>query len=188
MSTAKLNIWVTKMGDPCRIEDTVPHFVYVLHCNGDILEWCGKKYVGLPTKCGELEIEIPPGCYIVGAVRWARIKGLSGFELGNVLSHIGIVRANCGDHVCVTLFEPSLHCCGSWLGAAINTHVASGGGGGGGPALPPDVISAMQTAKAAVDKMLKLIPPDPFAEKTAALAVPPQSGQPGAPKGKSKKR
>jgi hypothetical protein len=46
----------------------------------------------------------------------------------------------------------------------------------------------MQTAKAAVDKMLKLIPPDPFAEKTAALAVPPQSGQPGAPKGKSKKR
>src|SRR5438105_12539608 len=185
MSTAKLNIWVTKMGDPCRIEDVVPHFVYVLHCNSDILEWCGTKYVGLPTKCGHLEIEIPPGCYIVGAVRWARIKGLSGFELGNVLSHLGIVRANCGDHVCVTLFEPSLHCCGSWLGAAVNLHVATGGGGGGGQ-LDPKVLTAMNTAKAAVDKLLQLIPPDPLSAKTVALAVPPPTGQAGPTNGKSK--
>lgn len=175
MSTAKLNIWITKTGDPCRIA-TTKHFVYVLHCNGDILEWCkdGKpfKYVGIPTVCGHLELEIPPGCYIVGAVVWPRPpeKGLSGQELGNVLTHIGIVRANCGDHVCVTLFEPSLHVCGTWLGAAINTHVA----GGGGPALPPELIATMKKAKAAVDEMLKAIPPDPLSAKTAALAVRPR--------------
>ena len=57
MSTARLNVWITQRGDPCRIltPDADPktvdeRLVYVLHCNGDPLNWCGTTYVGLPTK------------------------------------------------------------------------------------------------------------------------------------------
>ena len=32
MSTAKLNIWVTEVGDPCRIDMKHQWFVHVLHC------------------------------------------------------------------------------------------------------------------------------------------------------------
>ena len=169
MSTATLNVWITQRGDPCRIlNPTKPlpneRFVYVLHCNGDILEWCGTKYVGLQTKCGHLEIEIPPGCYIVGAV-----ESTGGYlPLGNCLTHIAVIRANCGDHVCVTLFDPSLHVCGTWLGAAINQHVAGGGGGGH---LNPDLIGLMQNAQKAVNKMLDALPPDPLSKATAAIAA-----------------
>lgn len=179
MSTANVNIWITERGNPCRIT-TQSHFVYVLHCNGDVLEWCknGKpiRYAGLRTDCGHLEIEIPPGCYIVGAV-----ESTGGFApLGNGLTHIAMVRANCGDHVCVTLFDPSLHLCGTWLGAAINTHVI---GGGGGPRLGPDVIAVLQNAGRAVDTMLKAIPADPLSKATNALAT----GKVGASKGSAKK-
>ena len=38
---------------------------------------------------------------------------------GNRLTHVQVVRANCGDHVCVTLFSPSLWFCGTWFRAAV---------------------------------------------------------------------
>jgi hypothetical protein len=125
-----------------------------------------------------LELEIPPGCYVVGAV-----ESTAGIPpLGNSLTHIAMVRANCGDHVCVTLFDPSLHLCGTWLGAAINTYVA---GGGGGPRLPQNVIGLLQNAGKAVDAMLKAIPEDPLSAQTAALAALPRTA--AATKGKAKK-
>ncbi|MDQ5846924.1 MAG: hypothetical protein M3539_16690 [Acidobacteriota bacterium] len=172
MSTAKLNIWVTKMGDPCRIENSVPHFVYVLHCNGEVLEGCkdGKpfKYVGIPTVCGELELEIPPGCYVVGAVQGK--GGLQGNppSLGNNLTHIAIVRANCGDHICVTLFDPSFHFCGNWLGDAINHHLA------GGQGLQRELMAALKNAVGPVAALVKATPQDPFVLNQAkALAQRP---------------
>ena len=67
MSTAKLNIWVTEVGDPCRIDMKHQWYVHVLHCEGDLLNWCDKVYTNLKTKCGHLEIDVPPGCYMVCA-------------------------------------------------------------------------------------------------------------------------
>lgn len=179
MSTATLNIWVTRRGDPCRIEDTFEHRVYVTHCNGDILEYCRKKYVNLFTKCGHLELEVPPGCYIVGAVGgWAPDEPTSQY-LGNFLTHVAIVQAKCGDHVCVTLFDPSLHYCGTWIGAAINTHLI-----GGGNVVPRELVAPLKNAGAAVDALVKVLPPDRFAVTTAkAIGTRP----PGATKGKAKK-
>jgi hypothetical protein len=168
MSTATLNIWITKMGDPCRIEDTIPHFVYVLYCNGEPLVWCKKLYVGMQTTCGHLEVEVPPGCYVVGAVQGQ--GGLVGHppSLGNYLTHIAIVRANCGDHVCVTLFDPSFHFCGTWLGSAINTHLH-----GGGQGLPENLVAALRNAAPAVDALVKAAPQDAFVLAQAkALAQP----------------
>lgn len=49
--------------------------VHILHCNGEILKWCGKKYANLPTQCGHLEVEIPPGCYMVVAT-WRQAQVL----------------------------------------------------------------------------------------------------------------
>src|SRR5262245_43268332 len=89
MSTARLNVWITQQGDPCRIENKKTLFVHVLHCNGEPLEWCGRKYLHIPARCGHLDIEIPPGCYIVGAVE--NPQGIP--PLGNHLTHVAIVRA-----------------------------------------------------------------------------------------------
>lgn len=153
MSTAKLNVWITEMGKPCRIETRKTLFVYVLHCDGTVLEWCGNRYVGLPAKCGHLEIEIPVGCYVVGAV-----ENPSGIPpLGNHLTHIAIVRANCGDHICVTLFNPTLHHCAQWFAAAMGGHLAVGG-----QALTATVARAMTIAADAVGGLVKAIPQDDF--------------------------
>jgi hypothetical protein len=192
MSTAKVNIWVTETGDPCRISNR-EYFVYVLHCNGEVLKWCGKTYAFVPrpkgqpidrsmqTKCGHLEIEIPPGCYIVGAV--VNPSGIK--PLGNHLTHIAVVRANCGDEICVTLFDPSLHICATWLGAAINTYVG-GGGWGGGVQLNPNVLGAMQNAGKALDALVRVLEPDRLAAATLELAKP--AATPAGAKAKAKKR
>lgn len=157
MKTSKLDIWITERGDPCRISTIKQHFVYVLHCNGEVLEWCGKRYVALPTECGHLELDIPPGCYVVGAVEFN--SGVRPF--GNYLTHVAIVRANCGDEICVTLFDPSLHFCGTWIGAATNTYLA---GGAGGQAIPRELAVAMQNVGAATARLVRALPADRFVE------------------------
>jgi hypothetical protein len=174
LSTAKLNIWITKRGNPCEIEDTIVHHVYVLKCNGEILEWCNKKkYVGIPTECGHVELEIPPGCYVVGAVDWMPANPAAPY-LGNNLTHIAIVRANCGDDICVTLFDPSFHFCGTWFGSAANTILA-----GGGRNLPREFAAALKNAVPAMNALVRTIPPDPFvvAQAKALGTAPPPTGQ-----------
>lgn len=170
MSTAKLNVWITEKGNPCRIDNNpqkrrdlkepIQLFVYVLHCNGQILEWCGTKYVGLQAKCGHLSLEIPVGCYLVGAVESTGRDAAPGKalpHLGNHLTHIAIVRANCGDEVCVTLFNPTFHHCAHWLGTAIKNHLAVGGAG-----LQQEANAAMRNTARAVEELVRVLPPDPF--------------------------
>jgi hypothetical protein len=158
VSTAKLNIWVTKVGDPCRIDDSIQWFVHILHCNGEILQWCNKKYANLPTKCGHLEVEIPPGCYMVVAT-WSPGAGTTvPTSLGNHISHLQIVRANCGDHLCVTLFPPTFHWCGIWWLVALRDAMA-------GTALPREAQPAAKQALDAVEALMKQIPADPLAER-----------------------
>jgi len=158
MSTAKLNVWVTQKGEPCRIDgkrDAPPLFVYVLHCNGEVLEWCGRRYVAMETKCGHLEVEIPVGCYVVGAVE--NPHGIP--PLGNHLTHIQIVRANCGDHVCVTLFNPTFHFCSHWFRTAMEVHLAG--------ELPGEIAGRMKEALQAVARLEEVLPPDEFTVRQA---------------------
>ena len=114
MSTAHLDVWVTAVGDACRMDEEHQWFVHVLHCDGSILEWCDRRYSNIPTKCAHVEIEIPPGCYMVCATWSPAPPGSQPTSLGNHISHVVAVRANCGDHVCVTLFPPTFHFCGRW--------------------------------------------------------------------------
>ena len=155
MSTAKLNVWITRYGDPCHIDDKESYFVYITDCGGKILEWCGKKYAGLPAKCGHLEVEIPPGCYSVFASHNPQGGGIPPF--GNRLTHIQVVRANCGDHVCVTLFAPMMKQCGSWFAYAVKTQLAGLRAG----KIDAELANA---AVKAVEAFVAKLPPDPVAE------------------------
>lgn len=126
MSTAKLNVWITAIADACHIEDKDTWFVHITDCTGKPLVWCGKTYTFLAAKCGHLEIEIPPGCYTVFAGHTPRkLVGKPYQPFGNRLTHVQVVRANCGDHVCVTLFSPGMHYCGTWFAQAVKTQYAA---------------------------------------------------------------
>jgi hypothetical protein len=119
MSTAKLNVWITAIGDPCHMmqeRSDEQWYVHIVDCEGKVLTWCGRKYRDIETKCGHVEIDIPPGCYAVFA---SHTKGGGEGNFGNRLTHVQIVRANCGDHVCVTLFSPTLWYCGTWFADAV---------------------------------------------------------------------
>ena len=118
MSTANLNVWITRIGDPCHIDDGV-WFVHVLDCEGRVLEWCRKRYSFIEAKCGHVQIEVPPGCYVVFASAGPGVP-----PFGNQLTHIQVVRINCGDHACVTLFSPSMHFCGTWFAHAVAAQLA----------------------------------------------------------------
>lgn len=157
MSTANLNVWITDFGDLCHIQDTEPWFVHIVDCEGRPLKWCEKEYIFLPAKCGHLEIDIPPGCYGVFAGHSPTPGGQPPF--GNRLTHVQVVRLNCGDHACVTLFSPSLWYCGTWFSYAVKTQLETLRGAN------IDARLAM-TAIQAVDALLEKIPPDAFAANT----------------------
>jgi hypothetical protein len=156
MSTASLNVWITDIGDPCHITDQ-EYFVTIVDCAGNVLEWCGTKYHFIPAKCGHVSIEIPPGCYAVFAGQDPQGVGIPPF--GNLLTHIQIVRANCGDHVCVTLFAPTLHFCGTWFRNAVLGALPGFG------AANIDANLATAAAKA-IQALLAKVPIDPFTANT----------------------
>jgi len=161
MSTANLNVWITDIGDPCHITDK-EYFVHIVDCGGNPLEWCGKKYTFIPARCGHLQVDIPPGCYAVLASQGGGYP-----PFGNLLTHVQVVRANCGDHVCVTLFAPTGHFCGSWFANAVLYYLKTPGG----VVLDPKLGNA---AVQAVQALLAKIPVDPFTANTvAALAQGP---------------
>lgn len=123
MSTAKLNVWITAIARACHIADKDEWFVHITDCTGNPLVWCDKTYTFLKAKCGHLEIDIPPGCYTVFAGQSPRGSGAQPF--GNRLTHVQVVRANCGDHVCVTLFSPGIGYCGTYFALAVKSQYAA---------------------------------------------------------------
>jgi hypothetical protein len=161
MSTAMLNVWVTRVGDPCHIDNEHKWFVHVLDCEGRVIEWCDRRYMNIETKCGHAEIELPPGCYTVVAT-WS--PGTSSEHLGNHLTHVQIVRVNCGDHACVTLFPPTLHHCRTWFEHAMRVHAQMG-------ALDREAVA---NAIKAIEVALERVKPDPMTEAMEVLAPGPQ--------------
>jgi hypothetical protein len=153
MSTATLNVWITEIGDPCHIVSSDRWFVHIVDCEGKVLKWCGKVYRDIPAKCGHAQIEIPPGCYAVFASENKAGEGIPPF--GNQLTHVQVVRANCCDHICVTLFSPSAHYCGTWFANALVQHE----GGLTRAGVDPNLVrGAIEAVRALVGRM----PADPF--------------------------
>lgn len=156
MSTAKFNVWITEIGDPCHViqeKGDEQWFVHVVDCDGKVVQWCGRKYRDIPAKCGHAEFDLPPGCYAVFASHTA---GGGEGNFGNRLTHVQIVRANCGDHVCVTLFSPTLWYCGTWFSEAVRFQIAQLERAG-------VRVDVAQNAIGAVQELLGQLKPDRFA-------------------------
>jgi hypothetical protein len=108
--------------------------VAVLHCDGRVVNWSegrfrhhhddkwipinkhtpnggtpGWWYEHIPTRDGHVEIELPPGCYVVRASMHTWFA--NGVLNGNWATDHGIVRACCGEEACVTLYAPSFEPC-----------------------------------------------------------------------------
>jgi len=133
MGVARLNIWITGEGDPCGVSTKPPDpgdpqqwVVAVWECSGRLLNWpCGEgEYFNLPTRCGHLEIEVPPGCYVVRAAdsMWMTEAGVA----GNHWTDHGVVTACCEETACVTLFAPSAHHCGLGWERVLRTLIERG--------------------------------------------------------------
>lgn len=138
MSTAILNVWITNLGEPCTIANDPglpnPWVVAISHCNGRVLNWsegryrhhredkwilipshtppggtAGWWYDRIPTRDGHVEIEVPPGCYVVRATMHSWF--VNGLLYGNWATERAIVQACCGEDVCATLYAPSAIAC-----------------------------------------------------------------------------
>jgi hypothetical protein len=174
MCTATICAFVHEIGQPCRIVDNRHQWwVHVLHCNGEIVNWCGLPVKGVQTECGQAEIRVPPGCYVVCAT-WS--PAASATNLGNHLTHCAIVQVGCDEHVCVNLFTPSLHACGHWFLDGIRDSLTIHG------ALTPGGVRAAQAVETAVTAFLRELPADPFVERTANLGREPRPEGPKPPK------
>ncbi len=111
MGLAKLDIYVSGIDDPCGIDDRT-WYIIIYNCDGSVFQWCRKRYVVLPARCGHLEVEVPPGCYYIKAVwGYTTIKEGQHYR-ANHFTDAAIVTACCESTLCVKLFNPSLHRCG----------------------------------------------------------------------------
>jgi len=129
MGMAKLQIWFTAEGSPCTISerdehDNLPWEVAIMHCDGQVLNWCGRRYVGLKAPCGHLEVEVPPGCYIIRGGESMGVNAHGGVT-GNHMTDHAVVTACCDESTCVTLFAPSLHNCVFGVVVAVNGAIAA---------------------------------------------------------------
>jgi hypothetical protein len=77
------------------------------------------------VRARHLEIEVPPGCYRINAVWSFRIAG--GVIYVNHFTDSAVVQACCGEHMCVTLFNPSIHRCGTIFLRAVRDLVLQKG-------------------------------------------------------------
>lgn len=137
MSTATLNVYISELGQPCTVTNRT-WVVAVAHCDGSVLNWAGGKwrqdkdapwhtiplhtppgtpplppgyyYESVPAYHGHVEIEVPPGCYVLSASMHTWY--LNGVLLGNWYTHNAIVQAGCGRDACVTLYAPTKEACG----------------------------------------------------------------------------
>ncbi len=109
--------------------------VAVAHCDGTILNWsegryrfwhddpwisipyhtpaggstAGWWYEMIPTRDGHVEIEVPPGCYVLRGTMhdWF----LNGLLYGHWATDHAVVQACCGNDICATLYAPSAPAC-----------------------------------------------------------------------------
>jgi hypothetical protein len=128
MGLATLQIWFTAEGSPCTISerdehDNLPWQVAIMHCDGRVLNWCGRRYVGIPAPCGHVEVKVPPGCYVIRGGESMGVNAHGGVT-GNHMTDHAVVTACCDENTCVTLFAPSAHNCIFGVVAAIQGAVA----------------------------------------------------------------
>jgi hypothetical protein len=119
----------------------LPHawVVAVMHCNGTLLDWSETRFRfhkddpwtavplhtppgnpplppgwycdNIPTKDGHVEIEVPPGSYVLRGSMHTWFT--NGILYGNWATDRAVIQACCGREVCATLYAPSAPAC--WI-------------------------------------------------------------------------
>lgn len=142
MSVGNINVYITALGQPCKVDNKL-WVVAVAHCDGSILNWSkgryknqpdgpwvpiakhvpatigtpampkGWYYDSIPAKNGHVEIEVPPGCYVVTASKHTWTGVIEGLWIlyGNWATEHAIINVGCNEDVCATLFAPSVQPC-----------------------------------------------------------------------------
>jgi len=144
VGVGKMNVYITALGQPCTTDNS-PWVVAVTHCDGTILNWSegrfkdrpdgpwipipshvppgtpvlpqGWWYDSIPASNGHVEIEVPPGQYVVTASKHTWIgdwfeDGLRRYILyGNWYTHCAIICVGCGEDICATLYSPTVQMC-----------------------------------------------------------------------------
>ena len=143
MGVGIIDLWVPDAyKNKCSIDNTNTFVATVQHCDGTILEWKGGRYQtkdgawhqilgdphgikpgtpgvydGVPGTGdpGHVTFEVPPGCYMVTASTHVWMGSSPGVEtlLGNMYTHKAMVNVSCGEHACVTVYQPTGFHCGA---------------------------------------------------------------------------
>ena len=149
MGLGTLQVFITEPRNACRISNDTWR-VNIAHCDGEILNYCGRLYFNIPAPCGRAEIDLPPGCYIVRAARGVRLLP-GGILRGNVITDSAVVTVCCDDRKCITLYPPEIHLCGRLFAIALKQHADAG--------LVPRRVA--QQALGAIEEVLALEEPSP---------------------------
>jgi hypothetical protein len=149
MALGRLNVFVSELDHGCKV-DSRTWYVTIYGCDGRVLEWCGRRYVAIPARCGHLELQIPPGCYTIVAT-WSFATGPGGIIWGNHFTDHGVVHVCCGKESCITLFTPSLHRCGVLFDFALRALAE-------GPQEEGPPREAVEGARQAIAELLRHVP------------------------------
>ena len=143
MGMARLNIWITDLGHPCKMAQR-DWVVAIAGCAGKVLEWCGRTYDSVPAPCGHVDLEVPPGCYVIRAS--AHTWWSEGLLIGNWATDRAVVQACCDERHCVTLYAPSVMACWVPLFEIVLQVMADKG------KVPREALQALRTVNEAIAK------------------------------------
>jgi hypothetical protein len=148
VGVAKVDVWIADIADPCKISNAT-WYVTVTDCRNRVIEWCRKAYEAMPAECGHIEIELPPGCYLVfGALNVWQPPPEPGWPSSNYFTHTGILTLTCEESACLRLYAPLFRNC--WDVVLRATEVLQARG-----ELSQDVLN---TVAAARDAALENVP------------------------------
>lgn len=119
MGMAKLNIWVSAPNEPCQTYDG-DCLIHIFDCDLQPLKWGGRIYKDLKAKYGHLEIDVPPGCYLIIA---QIIIGPIKEEYYKITSHSAVIQARCDEVTCTKLYfaylKPEINVIGHEIGRLL---------------------------------------------------------------------
>jgi hypothetical protein len=102
MGLATLNVWIRDRKEPCNISEEPDWQVAIVDCHRRLVKWCDIPNPA-PTRCGQAEIRLPPGCYIVFGVKAWDIIGHGEFY-GRDVTNATFVSISCDDTACIQLY------------------------------------------------------------------------------------
>lgn len=107
---SEVQFYVSQMDDICKV-DNRDWYITIFNCDNSVLEYAGQQYLVIHAPNGHLQVSLPPGKYSAIGV-WSYWMGPDGKYYGNHFTHEAIFEVCCGGHVCVWLYNPSIHTCG----------------------------------------------------------------------------